>query len=112
MNDTDHPNGRVEVFDNSQWRGVCGRDWTTSDDKVVCDSLGYWYVNNSTVKGNQVCGKIHLKTIETQYLVYLMYLGNALFKVSFASLFRSIGFLPTFYVIFMMIYYTQLTLIL
>ena len=35
--------GRVEVYDNDQWYGLCAYNWDTHGADVVCRQLGYSY---------------------------------------------------------------------
>ena len=40
----DGPNeavGRVQIFRNSEWRGICDDDWDMQDAMVICRMLCY-----------------------------------------------------------------------
>ena len=40
--------GRLEVFFNGQWGGVCSSGFDPSDGDVVCRQMGYTHVENIT----------------------------------------------------------------
>ena len=47
--------GRLAVFFNGQWGGVCSSGFDPSDGDVVCRQMGYTHVESVTSSAGVVC---------------------------------------------------------
>ncbi|XP_011662417.1 soluble scavenger receptor cysteine-rich domain-containing protein SSC5D [Strongylocentrotus purpuratus] len=48
--------GKVEVFFDGYWGGICASDWDMNDAEVLCRELGKGYPNTITVSGGPPTG--------------------------------------------------------
>ncbi|XP_062512309.1 MAM and LDL-receptor class A domain-containing protein 1-like isoform X2 [Corticium candelabrum] len=58
--------GRVEIYHNGEWGGVCGDGWDLNDANVVCRQLGYSRNHSAATRSyfGQGCGRIWMSNID------------------------------------------------
>ncbi|XP_062511758.1 deleted in malignant brain tumors 1 protein-like [Corticium candelabrum] len=58
--------GRVEIYHNGEWGGVCADGWDLNDANVVCKQLGYSRARTLSSHG-QGCGRLWMSNINCQF---------------------------------------------